>query len=230
MIDFCRHNWYHLGAILFAALAFFLLLGPDVLSETQVILMCSFMAMLVHQCEEYSWPGGFPSMANVALFRDKGIADRYPFNANQCWISNVFLTYAFYLIAVFFPDVIWLGLAQVMLGMLQIIAHGVVANVKLKSFYNPGLGATVLLQWPIGIIYITRVASLGLAGPSTYVLGILGAFAAAMVLFGFPILIMRNRDTTYPFHPDEVYGFAEDKIRKMQVKVPEDTSSPSLDH
>ena len=119
MIDFCRHNWYHLGAILFAALAFFLLLGPDVLSETQVILMCSFMAMLVHQCEEYSWPGGFPSMANVALFRDKGIADRYPFNANQCWISNVFLTYAFYLIAVFFPDVIWLGLAQVMLGMLS---------------------------------------------------------------------------------------------------------------
>ena len=42
-----------------------------------------------------------------------------------------------------------------------------------------------------------------------------------MALFGFPILIMRDRDTAYPFRPDEVYGFAEDKIRKMQVKASE---------
>ena len=178
--------------------------------------MCSFMAMLVHQFEEYGWPGGFPSMANVAMFRDKGIADRYPFNANQCFISNVYLTYAFYLIAVFFPDLIWLGLAQVMLGMLQIIAHGIIANIKMKSFYNPGLGATVLLQWPIGIIYIMHINALGAVDPLMYVFGVLGAIAAALVLFGFPVLFMRNRDTAYPFYPEEVYGFGEAKIKRME--------------
>ena len=216
MIEYWRHHWYYIGAILFVALSFFLILAPNSLSDIQVILMCSFMAMLVHQFEEYAWPGGFPSMANVALFRGQGIADRYPFNSNQCFISNVFLTYAFYLLAVFFPNVIWLGLAQVMLGMLQIIAHGVVANIKLRSFYNPGLGATVLLQWPIGIIYIMHVNAIATISPLMYVFGILGAIAAALVLFGFPILIMRNRETKYPFRPEEVYGFAEDKIRGME--------------
>ena len=215
MIDYWRHHWYYIGGILFVILTFLFIFGLLPLSPLQVILLASFMAMLVHQFEEYAWPGGFPSMANIALSGERTVPGRYPFNANQCFISNVFLTYAFYLVAVFFPDVIWLGLAQVMLGMLQILAHGIAANIKLKGFYNPGLGATVFLQWPIGIVYIAYVAQAGLAGPLTYVLGFLGAIAAALILFGIPVMTMKNRDTKYPFHEDEMYGFAEKKIRKM---------------
>ena len=216
MTNYLRHNWYHVGGIIFAALSFFYIFWGDSLTQIQTILLASFMAMLIHQCEEYAWPGGFPSMANIAMCKEKQVPDRYPFNANQCWISNTFLTYAFYIIPIFLPNIIWLGLAQIMLGMLQILAHGIMMNIRLKSFYNPGLGATVFLQWPIGIYYIYYVAAHGLsAGAGTYVLGLLGAIAGGCILFLIPILVMRNRETKYPFNENEMYGFAETKIKSM---------------
>jgi hypothetical protein len=215
MTNYLRHNWYHIGGILFAALSFFYIFGGDSLSRIQTILLASFMAMLIHQCEEYSWPGGFPSMSNIVMCREKQAPDRYPFNANQCWISNTFLTYAFYIIPIFLPKMIWLGLAQVMLGMLQIIAHGIMMNIRLKSIYNPGLGAAVFLQWPIGIYYIHYVAVRDLAGAGTYALGLIGAIAGACILFLIPIAVMRTRNTKYPFYENEMYGFAEKKIRSM---------------
>jgi len=216
MTNYLRHHWYYLGGILFAALSFFCIFWSDAMSHVQLILLASFMAMLIHQCEEYAWPGGFPSMANIVMCREKQVPDRYPFNANQCWISNTFLTYAFYIIPIFLPNMIWLGLAQVMLGMLQILAHGVMLNIRLKSIYNPGLGATVFLQWPIGICYIHYVAVNGLvAGAGTYVIGLLGAIAGACILFLIPIVTMRSRETKYPFYENEMYGFAEKKIKAM---------------
>jgi len=216
MTNYLRHNWYHVGGIIFAALSFFYIFWGSFLSHIQGILLASFMAMLIHQCEEYSWPGGFPSMSNIVMCEEKQAPDRYPFNANQCWISNTFLTYAFYIIPIFLPHMIWLGLAQVILGMLQILAHGVMLNIKLKSIYNPGLGATVFLQWPIGIYYIHYVAVHGLvAGAGTYVIGILGAIAGACILFLLPILVMRTRETKYPFYESELFGFAEKKIKAI---------------
>jgi len=216
MIDYCRHHWYNIGGILFIALSFFLAFRNSALSRIQVILLSSFMGMLVHQMEEYAWPGGFPSMANILMCREREAYDRYPFNANQCWISNVFLTYTFYLLPVFFPNLIWLGLAQVFAGMLQIISHGFLMNIKLRSFYNPGMGATILLQWPIGIYYIYYVNAHKLAGQSAYLIGMAAAVAALCVLFFIPILLMRDRKSAYPFHEEELYGFAERKIKAMQ--------------
>ena len=89
-MKFWRRNWYYIGAVLFVALSFFMGFWGSSFSHIQVILIFSFMAMLVHQFEEYAYPGGFPSITNIALFGEKKVPDRYPLNANQCWISNVF--------------------------------------------------------------------------------------------------------------------------------------------
>jgi len=53
------------------------------------------------------------------------------------------------------------------------------------------------------------------AGAGTYVIGLLGAIAGACILFLIPIVTMRNRETKYPFYEDEMYGFAEKKIKAM---------------
>lgn len=63
-----------------------------------------------------------------------------------------------YIIPVFLPNAIWLGLAQVFLDTFQFLAHGIAVNLKLKSFYNLGLGAVVFLQMLIGIYYIRYAA------------------------------------------------------------------------
>jgi hypothetical protein len=185
-------------------------------SRIQVILIFSFMAMLVHQFEEYAFPGGFPGITNIVMMGEKKVPDRYPLNANQCWISNVFLTYPFYIVPVFFPNLIWLGLAQVMLGMLQIIAHGIIENMRLKSLYNPGLGATVFLQLPLGIYFIWYVATNHLASTGTYILGFVGAIIALVLLFLLPIRLMASRESKYPFAEAEMYGFAKEKVVKIR--------------
>ena len=69
MTNYLRLHWYYLGGILFAALSFFCIFWSDAMSHVQLILLASFMAMLIHQCEEYAWPGGFPSMANIVMCR-----------------------------------------------------------------------------------------------------------------------------------------------------------------
>ena len=211
-----RRNWYYIGGVLFVALLFFMGFWGNYFSRIQGILIFSFMAMLVHQFEEYAYPGGFPSISNIVMMGEKDVPERYPLNANQCFISNVFLTYPFYILPVFLPNVIWLGLSQVMLGMLQIFAHGIAANIKLKSLYNPGLGATVFLQWPIGVYYIWYATTNNLADSGAFVFGFLGAILAVIVLFLLPIRLLRNRQSRYPFAEEEMYGFAKEKVMKIR--------------
>ena len=110
---FLRLHWYHVGGVLFVALAYFMGFWGDHFSRIQVILMYSFMAMLLHQFEEYAMPGGLPGIGNVVMMGEKQAPDRYPLNANQVMISNVFLTYPFYVIPILFPHVIRLGVMQI---------------------------------------------------------------------------------------------------------------------
>lgn len=208
-MKFWRRNWYYIGGVLFVALSFFMGFWGSNFSRIQVILIYSFMALLVHQFEEYAFPGGFPSITNGVVMGEKKTPDRYPLNANQCFISNVFLAYPFYLIPVFLPHVIWLGLAQVFLGMFQLIAHGVVVNIRLKMPYNPGLGAVVFLHMPIGIYYIWYVTNNHLATTKDFVIGFVAFIIAAILLFLLPIRLMASRETQYPFSQAEMGGFAK---------------------
>jgi hypothetical protein len=215
-MKFWRRNWYYIGGILFVALSFFMGFWGSLFSRIQGILVFSFMAMLVHQFEEYALPGGFPSISNIAVMGEKKVPERYPLNANQCFISNVFLTYPFYVIPVFLPNVIWLGLAQVFLGMFQLIAHGIVVNIRLKSLYNPGLGAVVFLHMPIGIYYIWYVTTNNFASTEDFIIGFIAFLIAAILLFLLPIRLLANKESKYPFAEAEVYGFAKEKIEKIR--------------
>ncbi|WP_337958229.1 hypothetical protein [Mycolicibacterium septicum] len=56
--------------------------------------------------------------------------------------------YVFYLLPVFFPHTIWLGLATVLVGaVLQVIGHAIVMNYQLQSLCSPGV-ATAFFGWP----------------------------------------------------------------------------------
>jgi Protein of unknown function with HXXEE motif len=212
-MKFYRLHWYHVGGVLFVALAYFMGFWGDHFSRIQVILMYSFMAMLLHQFEEYGMPGGFPGIANVLLMDEKQAPDRYPLNANQVLISNVFLTYPFYVIPVLFPHVIWLGIMQIGQGLIQVPLHGLVMNLKMKSPYNPGMISCVLVQLPIGIYYIWYVTANNLATTKDLVLGSIAALLSIFVLWLGPIFILRSRQSRYPFTPEQMFGFAADKVK-----------------
>ena len=91
-MKFWRRYWYWIGGVIFAALAFFMgLWGHSHLPPLQTLLIYGWMAMLVHQVEEYGWPGGMPSITNMAAFREKEV-HIWIFCMKNCVITKIFHT------------------------------------------------------------------------------------------------------------------------------------------
>lgn len=206
-MNFYRHNWYYIGGVLFVALAFVMGFFGSRVDPIHLILIYSFMSLLVHQFEEYGVPGGFPTVFNIMMNGETKTPDRFPQNANLAMVVNVFLAYPFYIAAIVFPGAIWLGLATMFFGLSQILMHGILMNIKSKSFYNPGLGACVFLHGPIGIYYIWYVSSKGFAGVWDYVGGVICMIAAAILIVMVPVKLFASREAKYPFSREEMERF-----------------------
>lgn len=219
-MKFLRKNWYYLGGVLFLALAAIVGSWGNHIAPLRKILLLSFMALLVHQLEEYAFPGGFPAVFNIGWHREKEAPNKYPLNRMSCLCVNVFAAYPFYLLPIVFPSLIWLGLAQILFGMIgQLIVHGIVINRKLHSFYNPGLGSVVFLHVPIGVYYIWYLYAHGLIQPWHWVAGTACAALAALLVVALPVRLLQNKNSRYPFDPQEMTRFhVRQKLEKLAVK------------
>jgi hypothetical protein len=206
-MNFYRRHWYDVGGILalmgIACLAFFWN-RFEMLARLQLL---SFVALLVHQFEEYGFPGGEPAIMNIAL-RNSDIPDRYPLNQQSAMITNVAVAYPLYFLPILFPRAIWLGLIPMLFGFGQIIVHGIMTNIKMKSFYNPGLGAVLLLHFPIGIYYIHYIGANGLASWIDWLVAIAGLLIVMAVgVNGLTYKLLPDRNSKYPFAPEEMRKF-----------------------
>jgi hypothetical protein len=107
-VTFFRRHWYDVGAVVAVGAVVWLILGWRDMGVLQRLLLLNFAVLLVHQYEEYGWPGGFPAIMNMVL-RPSPAPDRYPLNQNGAMVINVLAAYGFYLVPVFLPTVIWLS-------------------------------------------------------------------------------------------------------------------------
>ncbi|KKO54911.1 HXXEE domain-containing protein [Paenibacillus sp. DMB20] len=197
-MNFLRKHWQDAGIAVGIAVCIYLLMNPVTLSGITGILWLSFVAMLVHQFEEYRWPGYFAGLFNAAIFKSE-TPDKYPLNKQSAMIINLIIAYVFYLLPVLFPYAIWLGLAPVLMGFFQVVWHGIFANVRAKTVYNPGLFAAVFLHVPIGIWYISYIVSHELATASDWVWGTIYFAVAVYVLIIQGNLWLKNKNTPYSF-------------------------------
>lgn len=205
---FFLRYWYDVGLVAgLLAIVFLVVLWHEI-SVLQRLLLLNFAALTLHQFEEYGWPGGFPWIMNDVFQPKGGPADRYPLNQKNAFVINVVMAWPFYLVPVFFPDVIWLGLAPTVFGLAQFIGHGVIFNRMLKSIYSPGLVAVMLGHVPLGIWYLVEVCTNGKITVWDWVFG--AAYIACFIvvgmrLIGFRLLVDKN--SPYPFAPEEMDRF-----------------------
>ena len=216
-----RKNWYYVGSGIFVVLAIGLAILWNDMSVLRKLMWISFMALLVHQFEEYAWPGGFPAVMNIAWQpKEGGKPDRYPLNRQSALFVNVFFAYPFYILAIIFPNLIWLGLANVITGMTQFGIHGILINRKMRSIYNPGLFAVVFLHWPIGIYYIWYIYAQGLVQLWMWPVAIL--LVALFAFFGVMMPVSRwfsDPNSPYPFDPVEMERFhVQEKMKKLAAR------------
>jgi hypothetical protein len=108
-MPFVRRHWYSLGLAVAGISAWWAFAGA--FTTVQRILLLNFIVLLLHQFEEYAWPGGEPWIINEVMQPKGNRPDRYPLNQNNAFIINVPLAYSFYLLPVFFPEAVWVGLA-----------------------------------------------------------------------------------------------------------------------
>ncbi len=217
-MKFLRRHWYDIGGVIAIVAVAYLAIFWSQLDMLVRLLLMSFIAILVHQYEEYGFPGGAPALLNIAM-RNSDRPDRYPLNQNSAMIGNVLITYVVYLLPVFLPHVIWLGLAPMLMGFGQFIMHGIIGNRKLKSLYNPGLGAVVFLHIPIGIYYIYYITSNGLVRGTDWVLAFIYLIPVTVGILGIlTYKVLADRNSKYPFDPVEMERFhAQERSAKLSA-------------
>ncbi|MGI4742696.1 MAG: HXXEE domain-containing protein [Janthinobacterium lividum] len=130
-MSFWRTHWFDVGAGLALLLGTWLYLHRLSLSTGQLLLGGSFVTLLLHQVEEYRWPGYFPGMLNAAVYRSS-LPDRYPLNPQTAFLINVPLGWTAYALAALFgPQLPWLGIATVLVSLGNVGAHAVFFRVCL---------------------------------------------------------------------------------------------------
>lgn len=215
----CRH-WYNIGIIVALCALAALIACWNQMSILLRLNTISFIAMLVHQFEEYSFPGGEPMIMNRVL-QGSDIPERYPLNQFSAMFTNVFFSYVIYLLPILLPNVIWLGIAPMLMGMMQFIVHGVMTNIKMKSIYNPGLGAVVFLHIPVGVCYLSYIIVHQLADGTTWAISIVYTIIATVFILGYLTYIaFSNRNSKWCFDEAELKRFdVEKKLAKKNIKV-----------
>jgi hypothetical protein len=213
-----RH-WYNIGGVVAIGAIICLIILWNDLNMLIRLQTLNFIAILAHQFEEYGWPGGEPAITNIVMRNGGDIPDRYPLNQFSAMLTNILVTYIVYLLPIFLPNIIWLGLMPMLFGIFQIAAHGIVTNFKMKSIYNPGLGAVLLLHFPIGFYYIYYITQNGLASWLDWV------FAVAYLLFLMLAIsigtykLLPNKNTKYVFDAGEMERFhVKEKMERLRMK------------
>ena len=204
-----RDNWFNVGALLAMAIAGALALSGRRLSRSRLFSALNLAALMVHQFEEYGFPGYFPGMLNGGVFKsDK--PDRYPLNTNSSLIVNAVAGYPFYLLAVLFPKRRSLGLAPVLFGFGQAVFHGIVPPLRAKARYGPGFLSAFFLHVPIGINYIRAVGSERPLERGEWARAAAYTLAFAALGIGGPLRLLRNEESPYSFTERQVGPYGRD--------------------
>lgn len=207
-MNFYRRHWYQLGIIWGAIVLMWLVASWDETGWLQRLCALNFIVVMLHQFEEYMWPGGFPAVMNIGMSGSER-PDRYPLNQHNATVTNVVLAYPFYLLPVFIPGHAWLGIPPILFGLSQFGIHGIRANLAMKTLYNPGLATTILGHIPVGIAYLWYGQSHGLFSGLDWGLGIL--YTAAFVLL--------FRKYTFQWSPDinSVHPFTDIELKRSGI-------------
>lgn len=194
---YLRNNWQYLTFFVFVGLTFYMgFWGHEQLSQIQIILMYSMISLSIHQFEEYVFPGGAPLVINKATYGEMKDYTRYPGNTLSISIVNI-SAYMFYILAIIFPQFIWLGLATMIFNLVQLIGHGISMNKAMGTWYNPGLASSIFLFTPISIYYIVFIHNHDLAGIFTWISGIITFIIITILTVVLPVQLLKDRNSKY---------------------------------
>ena len=191
-------RWPYVGLAIAAVLAVVLALDPA-LDDLRTLLLVSLVTLLLHQGEEYVWPGGFPRMVNRVVF-ESAEPDRFPLNQRTAWIINVALGWTVYaLAAVVGENAVWLAIATLTVSAGNVVAHTLLFNIRGRTLYNPGLATSWLLFVPVIAWFAVEAAREDWVSAVDVAVGIVLGLVLNYVGVIRMITLLADRETSYAF-------------------------------
>ena len=193
MKNLMHRHWFDIGVVLGIVVGIVLALRAHEMSALAVLLWISLITLFAHQFEEYRFPGWFPGMLNVVLFRSNDPM-RFPLNTSSSLAVNVGVGWVSYLAAAIWgTSFLWLALATLSISIGNCFLHLILIPIRGCRPYNPGMATSLVLFLPVAIWFFA------IAGGSLTVLDwIIGiALGIALNVLGVVglIHIMANPDT-----------------------------------
>ena len=148
---FAERHWFDVGAVLGIALAIWLVIAGSGMDTITLILWISLLTLFAHQVEEWRWPGWFPGMLNVVLFRSDD-PWRHPLNVRSGLVVNVVVGWTSYLLAALFgAGLLWLAMATILVSVGNCVLHLLVIPIRGRMPYNPGMATSLFLFLPVSV-------------------------------------------------------------------------------
>ncbi|HCS63566.1 MAG TPA: hypothetical protein DIW64_05435 [Cellvibrio sp.] len=149
MTNFIIQNNLYLMTALAVFVAIFTAVKWPAMPVLQRLVALLFIGVVLHLWEEGRFPGGFTDL----------ITNKLGFTASNPHFGEI-ITAAYVLgitfIPLFFPRIIFLAMAPMMLGILEAIVHvAAIWMFELEIFYSPGMVTAVFVMMPVSIYGIT---------------------------------------------------------------------------
>lgn len=142
-----KQNWPYCGVALGAAMLAWTVWVPPTLGF-EYALRAQFIALVLHQFEEYVRPGGFTEFYNHQIYRRSPLT-QHPLGPFGVYSVNIFWGWGLYGIVCFIPNLALLGIGLAVVHLVNGGAH-LALSIKMKA-YNPGVVSGVVLLFSTGI-------------------------------------------------------------------------------
>ena len=159
MKNFLAKNNLYLMTALGVAVLIFAVVNWSAMPVLQRMVSLFFCALVLHLWEEGKFPGGFADLMTSKINLPEGNT-----HFGELITSAYVLALAF--VPLFFPNVVCLALAPIMLGFLEAIMHvAAIRMFNLARFYSPGLVTAVFVMLPISLYSVVYVVQNNLMQP-----------------------------------------------------------------
>ena len=159
-IGWLKKEWAKVGVILSIYLFVMLFVFVRKVDFVVFVLLLQTPLYMLHQSEEYIFPGGFAKFFNTKIFKldteDKPLNETFIFYVNVILIWIVLPTFGL-LSLLDYSFGLWLPYFSFFAG----VAHIALALVA-KKLYNPGLLVSLFINIPIGVWSIYYLFEQGL--------------------------------------------------------------------
>lgn len=189
-IEWLKHNWAHTGLVLSVYLTIFLFAFVKNMDFTLFLILMTIPLYMLHQTEEYIFPGGFAKFFNLDIFKS-GRADA-PMETQFIFYVNIL--YIWVLLPLFgvlssfdYTFGLWMGYFFFFAG-----AGHIALAIKAKKKYNPGLLISLFVNIPYGAYLVYYLHNQGLIANTWVNIHMVIGLALNLILPVMGVIMYRN--------------------------------------